>query len=277
MVYEYGEPILGAALGGRKMFTGDPSWEEGRWEPSVPEDAATLWRYMSFAKFCSLLGRREVFFALVGDMEDKYEGFISPPTPRDFGDPLQEAERNARKLLHLCARSSLVSCWTESEHESSLMWKAYAGSEGVAIRTSFQRLRESINLVAELPVTFGRVEYADYTRQEVSRFGFAPLFHKRMEYRGEGEIRAVLPCPPVGRLFADSASPETLDIRLDPDVAEQRGRYVPVNLEILVGAIVLPPDVKPWFAEVVESVTNSSPVKALVTRSLIDSTADYGI
>lgn len=275
MVYEYGEPIGGAALGDRKLFTGDPSWEEGRWEPSVPEDAATLWRYMSFAKFCSLLERKELFFALVGDMEDKYEGFICPPTPRDFGDPLQQAERNVRKFLHLSARSSLVSCWTESEHESSLMWKAYAGSEGVAIRTSFQRLRESINLVAELPVTFGRVEYADYSRQEVSRFGVAPLFHKRMEYRGEGEIRAVLPGPPFEKLFANAASLEAPDSRLDPDVAEQRGRYVPVNLEILVAAIVLPPDVKPWFAEVVESVANSSPVKALVTRSSIHSTADY--
>lgn len=274
MAYEYGKPIGGMALGGTKLFTGDASSREGRWEPSVPEDAATLWRYMSFAKFCSLLERKALFFALAGDMEDKYEGFICPPTPRDFEDPLQQAERNARKWLHLIARSSLVSCWTESEHESSLMWKAYAGSEGVAIRTSFQRLRESIKLVAELPVAFGRVEYADYSRQEVSRFGFAPLFHKRMEYRGEDEMRAVLPGPPF-KEWLEKPHPEALDIPLDTDVAEQRGRYVPVNLEILVAAIVLPPDVKPWFAEVVESVTNSSPVKALVTRSSIDSTTDY--
>ena len=31
----------------------------------------------------------------------------------------------------------------------------------------------------------------------VARFGWAPLFHKRMEYRGEGEVRAVLPGPPL--------------------------------------------------------------------------------
>ena len=153
------------------------------------------------------------------------------------------------------------------------MWKAYAGPEGLAIRTSFQRLRESIKLVTDLPVTFGRVEYADYSTQEVSRFGFAPLFHKRMEYRGEGELRAVLPGPPFEKWVAN-VDLEAPDIPLDQDVAEQRGRYVPANLEILVEAIVLPADVKPWFAEVVESVINSSPVKALVTRSSIDSTAD---
>ena len=106
MVYEYGQPFSGVALGERKLFAGDASWREGRWEPSEPEDTATLWRYMSFAKFCSLLERKELFFALVGDMEDKYEGFICPPTPGDFGDPLQEAERKVRKWLHLIARSS---------------------------------------------------------------------------------------------------------------------------------------------------------------------------
>ena len=37
---------------------------------------------MSFAKLCSLLERRELFFSLVGAMEDTYEGFICPP-PRN--------------------------------------------------------------------------------------------------------------------------------------------------------------------------------------------------
>ena len=269
MAYEYGKPLIGMALGDKRLFTGfDSRWED-RWEPSVPEDAATLWRYMSFAKFCSLLERRELFFSLVGDMEDRYEGFIYQPTPREHGDPLQQAEHLARGLLHLLARQALISCWTESGHESSLMWKVYAGLEGVAIRTTFQRLQESMRSVPELPVTFGRVEYADYGRQEVPRFGFAPLFHKRIEYREEGEVRAVLPGPPYDKWLKGSHL-EAPEIPLDPDVAEQRGRYVPVNLEVLMEAIVLPPDAKSWFAEVVESAIRSSTVKVQVTRSAME-------
>ena len=114
------------------------------------------------------------------------------------------------------------------------MWKAYAGSEGVAVRTTFQNLQDSIRSVAELPVTFGQVEYVDYRRNEVPRFGSTPLFHKRMEYREEGEVRAVLPGPP----WDHTGMPET-PIPLDSDVAEQRGRYIPVDLEILVQEIVL--------------------------------------
>ena len=270
MTHEYGKPPIGMALGDKRLFTGaDSRWEDS-WEPSVPEATATLWRYMSFAKLCSLLERKELFFSLVGDMEDRYEGFIYPPIPREHGDPLQQAERFGHEVLHKQARTALISCWTESGHESSLMWAAYAGSEGVAIRTTFHHLQESIRSVAELPVTFGKVEYVDYRRKEVPRFGWAPLFHKRMEYRGEGEVRAVLPGPSL-KGWDVGPHLEVPDIPLDLDVAEQRGRYVPVNLEILVKEIVLPPHVAPWLAQLVKSVIRSSPVRTRVTRSSIES------
>ena len=41
-----------------------------------------------------------------------------------------------------------------------------------------------------------------------------------MEYRGEGEVRAVLPGPPLKKGYQTN-----LDIRLDPDVAKQQGRF----------------------------------------------------
>ncbi len=268
---EYGKPLIGMALGDQRLFSGaDAQWENS-WNPSEPEATATLWRYMSFAKFCSLLGREALFFALVGEMEDRYEGFICPPIPRENGDGLtQQAEQFGHDLLHKITRTALISCWRESDHESSLMWETYAGAEGVAVCTTFQDLQESIRSVAELPVTFGQVEYVDYRRREVPRFGWAPLFHKRMEYRGEGEVRAILPGPPLPEL--DSyLHPEVPDLPLDPDVAEQRGRYISVNLEILVKDVMLPPRAAPWFAQVVKSVMQNSPIRPLVTRSSIES------
>ena len=92
LTHEYGKPLIGMALGDQRLFGGaDSRWEES-WKPSEPEATATLWRYMSFAKFFSLLDRKALFFSLVGDMEDRYEGFIYPPMPREEGDHLQQAE-----------------------------------------------------------------------------------------------------------------------------------------------------------------------------------------
>ena len=270
MTHVYGKPLIGMALGNQRLFSGvDSRWEDS-WKPSEPEATATLWRYMSFAKFCSLLNRKAVFFSLVGDMEDRYEGFIYPPIPREQEDRQQQAERLGHEVLRKIARTALISCWTESDHESSLMWESYAGAEGVAVRTTFQNLQESIRSVAEPPVTFGQVEYVDYRRKEVPRFGWAPLFHKRMEYRGEGDVRAILPGPPF-QASDLQFHPEGPDIRLDPDVAEQRGRYVPVSLEILVKGVVLPPHAAPWFAQAVTSVVHGSPIRPRLARSAIES------
>ena len=215
---------------------------------------------MSFAKFCSMLERRALFFALVGDMEDRYEGFIYPPTPREPNDPLGQAERVSHDILRGISRTALVSCWTESRYESHLMWTTYASTEGVAIRTTLHDLRKSMSSVAELPVTFGQVAYVDYRQSRVPRFGWAPLFHKRMEYHSENEIRAVLPGP---RWETDHLP----DVPLDPDVAEHRGRYVPVDLQTLIKQVVVPPDAAPWFPEVVQSALERSPVTVSVTKS----------
>lgn len=265
--------MRGMALGDRRLFPSDDSaWGES-WEPLKPEATATLWRYMNFAKFCSLLERCELFFALVSDMTDKHEGFISPPPSRNPGDGLEAAERTGHEVLHEIAQNGLINCWTEAGHESSLMWDSYAGAEGVAIRTTFRDLQASIlSANPALPVTIGSVAYVDHGQQEAPRFGLAPLFHKRVEYRGEEEVRAALPSPPWDlRLDPDRSNKPIVDIPLDADVAEQRGRYIPVDLKTLVKEVVLSPRGAAWFGQLVQSVVNRSSLEACVTQSSLKS------
>ena len=216
--------------------------------PSVPEDSASLWRYMSLAKFCSMLESEVLFFALVGDMIDKYEGFIYPPMPLDESEyHLWSAQWDVRDRLAALTKQCLISCWVESEYESYLMWETYAGTEGLAIRTTFGNLYKSLNVTPELPITFGRVKYVDYDKCVVPRLGAGPLFHKRIEYHGESELRAVLPGPPLPAV-------ENPALVLDLDVENNRGRYIPVNLDILFESVILPPNSKPWFEDLVGSL-----------------------
>lgn len=276
MTYEYGKWVDRMFWGDQRLFLNDESAWKGRWEPSQPEATATLWRYMTFAKFCSLLERQALFFALVGDMTDKYEGFIYPPTPRKSADRLQPAEDIGQVVLREIAQSALINCWTEADHESSLMWDAYAGEEGVAIRTHFQDLKSSLLLsTPELPLCFGKVTYVDYRKQESLRFVHAPLFQKRVEYGGEAEVRAALPPPRWDSgLDPDKLPRSPINITLDSDVERQRGRYIPVNLNVLVKEVVLHPHSAKWFGQLVQSVVDQSPVDANVTPSSLNVTPD---
>ncbi len=269
MTFEYGKPLHGMAFGDQRLFPSDDSaWGES-WQPPEPDATATLWRYMSFAKFCSLLERRQLFFALVSDMADKFEGFISPPTSRELGDIVERAERIGWIFLREITQNALINCWTEADHESSLMWTSYANTEGVAIRTTFQDLQASLFSIAPtLPVTFGKVAYVDHRLKELPRFSHAPLFHKRVEYRGEEEVRATLPSPPWEvRLDLENPNETNVLITLDSDVAKQRGRYISADLAILIKEVVLHPHSEAWFGRLVQSVVDRSPISVHVAPS----------
>lgn len=264
-------------LGDQALFSGDNSAWDDSWEPPKPEPDSTIWRYMSFAKFCSLMERRALFFALVGDMEDKYEGFICPP-PRKTEAQRQQAEQLGRQVLHKIVRSSLINCWTLGDYESTHMWKSYAGKEkeGVAIRSTLQGLQESIRLAnTELPILYGKVEYVDYRQQEVPRFKLAPLFHNRQEFRGEEEVRAVLPGSRWNTQPSQSRQLKPdVDILLDEDIAEQGGRYISVDLSIMVKEVVVSPLSASWFVRLVESVVTRSAVNADVKLSTLGNSPD---
>lgn len=234
---------------------------------------------MSLTKFLSLLGRGALFFSLVGDMEDNYEGFIYPIPSAERSDP-DGVARSGLALVSATIRTSLISCWTESEYESNLMWEKYAGEEGVAIRTTFQGLKDSFTCVEKDKAVFGQVTYVDY-KDEVRRLGTAPLYHKRMEYREENELRIALPGPPFDRekhiSYLQGSNLMDVNIPLDPDVAEQRGRYVPVDLGILVKEVVLPPNSNSWFAEVVGSSVRNTLNDIPVARSSIEAPPYAGV
>lgn len=55
MAYEYGRPIKATKQYGKELLIGENARPGDFWEPSLPQDNATLCCYMSFAKFCSLL------------------------------------------------------------------------------------------------------------------------------------------------------------------------------------------------------------------------------
>ena len=59
MTYQYGKPVSGMAPGDQRLFPNDDSSVgNGSWQPPHPDATAALWRYMTFAKFCSLLERQ---------------------------------------------------------------------------------------------------------------------------------------------------------------------------------------------------------------------------
>jgi hypothetical protein len=178
-------------------------------------------------------------------------------------EPLATA---ARSDLEKRRRSLYVNCWHANTHESAAMWELYAkGGAGIAIKTSFTRLKESFASDNDHPVSIGKVRYRDYTTEAIN--AGTPLFGlittKRLSYAHEQEVRAIFHASDAGDRYRSS---EKVD-----DFVEG-GVDIAVNLDRLIERIVVAPQAPSWFKEQVHGVAQDYGLteKKVVTSSLDD-------
>lgn len=229
-----------------------------------PLDEATLWRYMSFTKFVSLLDKSALFFARADKLSDPFEGSYSPvnvalrPTIyAEYADSTAVERRStAMATLRNLRRFFLLNCWHQNDHESEAMWKLYSGErDGIAVRCTFQSLKQS--LTSEESIYVGRVSYVDYKSTFIpERNAMSAYFHKRKSFEHENEVRAICMKLPEG---GNTGRP-VLDIC---DV----GLYLDVDLSQLIEEVVVAPYAEDWFFELIESVASQYQLEAAVRRS----------
>ena len=209
-----------------------------------PSDNASLWRYMSFPKFMSLLERNALFFCKPDVLGDPFEGSISKVTSAlsaTVADRnLQIVEGNPARAVEIDLRDITkhirVSCWYMNTHESAAMWKLYAQEElGLAIRTDFKSLKDALEDCAK-EVSVAEVSYYDYETEEI-QFGnpMVLLTQKRKSFEHEREVRALL---------FDENENET----------ENSGCYCEVDLDKLIKEIYIAPSSEQWCVELAQAV-----------------------
>jgi hypothetical protein len=181
---------------------------------------AVIWRYMKFERFIWMLERRALYFSSVERFEDPHEGALTEIEDQEFSAAYDETVRSAARYhtVMFSRRRVTASCWHASPHESASMWKLYAGTDkAVAIQSTFRRLS---NAVAQAAIGVGLVQYVDHEtgRTHVHPF-FGPYMHKRLWYRDDREVRAIV-------YKRDGTIPDG-------------GVVVPVNLQQLVTGVVV--------------------------------------
>jgi hypothetical protein len=225
-----------------------------------PPGNCTIWRYIDFTKFVSLLETQKLFFARADQFEDPYEGTWSSAGVRLLRDPAQNGDLPAQAVEQLITypkylqKTMFISCWHASEHESAAMWKLYLQSiEGVAIRTDYDTLAEAL---METPLSAGisMVQYIDYENTPIPfRNLFFPFIHKRLSFSHENELRAII--------WRDD------HINKPQIPAGSASVSVAVSPQQLIKAIHVSPAAPRWFGELVEKIAHRYNLQAPVIRS----------
>ena len=142
------------------------------------------------------------------------------------------------------------------------MWKIYSkDNEGVAIKTNFSSFCGCFSVEDTENVYIGRVQYVDYNKEFIpERNVLGPFIYKRKSFEYEHEVRALI--------RGNAAT--TKDRQELSQKYSQGGLYVNVNISTLIHEIVVAPDAKPWFLDLVKSVENQYNLKEKVRRSDLD-------
>ena len=136
---------------------------------------ATIWRYMSFSKFISILDKNALYFSVANKLEDKWEGTLPYKNKENMEESIISFFEQARA-------SNAINCWHMREVESASMWKSYVNdSDGIAIKSSFSRLTECFKEIEaittyKLPLHVGVVKYINFEKEVKSAVDFVERF-----------------------------------------------------------------------------------------------------
>lgn len=212
-----------------------------------------VWRYLDVDKFTDLVTSRTLYLARADRFSDKFEGLLPAATKAQWPS-LAEWIRDARS-------QTFVSCWQLNTHESDLMWTGYlGGKKGVVVQTTYQRLTAALATCREAVFvgTIGYMDYEDSVLEEWKRHPniFAPILHKRLEYKDDREIRVVL------NTMSDTA--------LRARGAGETGVRIPIDVDVLIDQVRLMPGAAADLAQQVSEALRSAGLNKPVVASALD-------
>lgn len=222
----------------------------------TPEHSwSKVWRYMSLAKFLSLLEYRALHFVSVRYLRENHDVFEGEITEADwnflseFKDP--DVATMTRDLHTHYGDLTYVNCWRVSEYEDSTMWFKYVERcDGVAVQSDFRHMRDCL-APFDKPVHIGMVKYVNFDEHltyATSSLPYATL--KRPQFATDQEIRMIY-YPYQGEL----GSPIDFDDFIEFAERHRFITVVPVQVDIavLLQQVYVSPDSEPWLLKLIRT------------------------
>lgn len=254
---------------------------QGALDPDI-----SIWRYLTFPKFVSLVTTQALWFSKLEVLDDTLEGTVPQPARSKMQEQAREMENwfpdeqrkqqirgsveqnveDGRELI-------VANCWFIGEHESQGMWRDYAsGSEGVAIRSDARSLANSV-AVSHKHWWMGHVAYVDVANHEEMTIYDAHqarvrAFVKSKAYSGENELRiATMNWVAPGCLNPDGSpqnAKQKSGLVYSPDRA---GILVRANLQMLIKEIRSSADVSEWHHNLICLIATNASLGCPISRS----------
>jgi hypothetical protein len=247
---------------------------------SSPNEPRVLWRYMDLYKFVWLLENSALYFARADTLGDEFEGSF-PETSKEqrlkeWAAFVAKAEEEAKRknlrptntpweviseVRRWVRQWVWVSCWHSSDAESDAMWRVYGGytAQSVAVRTDLASLQACVPAGTEVVP----VKYIDFRTECIPELELhAPFKHKRIEFKADQEVRAMIyniPERSPGLVVPEGTNTEY-------------GKIVLVDLTKLLKAVHVAPKAQAGFPEMISKLVKRYSLNIPVERSSLGTT-----
>ncbi len=163
------------------------------------DQSVKIWRYMTLAKFISLLDKKQLWLSRSDTLGDNWELTLAgrqlerviqrhPINHVGNNKSVESAIDRSRRIIKNWRNTTFVSCWSLDESESHALWKLYCGvNEGVAIQTTVPHL--SSLLAEHSGLSLERVFYQEAGLLEKTPTIQNLITSKRRMFAFEKEIR----------------------------------------------------------------------------------------
>jgi hypothetical protein len=242
-------------------------------------DDTVIWRYMTKPRFERLLEGR-LYFAAAHQFDDAFEGAIteSERKRREAETDRVFPEDAATSRLHLATvseafadlrRMTKINCWHARDHENISMWDRYIGpgNPGVAIRSTVGALKKSLYAFRLQPhygeeaIQVGAVRYIDFATETMADRSMLGIFlHKRIEFRDEKEVRALL--------SLRTAAEWGIEI-------PEKGVEVDIDPAVLIHEIRVHPRAREQEIHGLAEIVTTAGCKCLVAASVLSAEPNY--
>ena len=144
--------------------------------------------------------------------------------------------------------SIYLNCWCKEKTEMVHMWKIYSKEKGIAIETTYSRLKEAI--IDEETIYPTVISYLDYEKQylDCKNNTLTPYTIKRLEYKSEQELRLIIAFPEMVKKLEEVG--KSL-IEMNDYCKKFPVIKVKVNVFKLIEAIHVSPFAPIWYTDLV--------------------------
>jgi hypothetical protein len=215
----------------------------------TPQKESTIWRYIDFTKLVDLLVTNQLFFNRSDNFDDPFEGSFKLKDYEETKEILS-TQQEIRKYYFL-------NCWHISDDQSDAMWKCLSTKNGIAIKSSVDKLIKSLEVATE-DVFIGRIYYRDFTKvtfnellfeEQNKTFGgrggsLNQFNYKRINFEHEKELRLYYVDLPIPQVIKNGIPREPLT-----------QKRININPSALIDEIIVAPFAEHWFRDLVEKFT----------------------